>query len=441
MSSNRVRVVIVGAGFAGLYAARTLEGQEGVDVLLIDRNNYHTFTPLLYQVATCGLEAAEIAYPIRGIFRRRSNVRFLLGEVVGADAAAKQVQVQVNGSVRTEAYDYLILALGSVTHFFGSTNAAEHALELKTLDDALRVRSHILSMFERAAWANSDAERFAHTTIVVVGGGPTGLETAGAMQELYKYVLDKEFNSLSPRVILVEATDRLLAAYPERLQEAARQQLESLGVEVVLSDGVTEVGADFVRLKSGRVIPTHTLLWMAGVGAPENSLIPGMERGRSGRIAVEETLAVKGIDSVYAAGDMTLLYDEQGKLYPTLIPVAKQQGILAAKNILRHRAGVAQETFRYIDRGIMATIGRSRAVAWLFYRIQLTGTLAWVAWLGLHLIALVGVRNRLTVLLNWMWNYFTFDRSARIILPLKGRRAAQGETHSDLAGMQHRELQ
>lgn len=440
MSSNRVRVVIIGAGFAGLYAARTLEGQAGVDVLLIDRNNYHTFTPLLYQVATCGLEAEEIAYPIRGVFRRRSNVRFLLGEVIGADASARQVQVRVDGAVRTEPYDYLILAVGSVTHFFGNASAALHALQLKTLEDALRVRSHILSMFERAAWASSDAERFAYTTIVVVGGGPTGLETAGAMQELYKYVLDKEFSSLSPRVILVEATDRLLMAYPDRLQDAARHQLESLGVEVVLNDGVVEVGADFVRLKSGRTIPTHTLLWMAGVGAPENALIDGLERGRGGRIIVEPTMAVKGIDRVYAAGDMTWLPDEQGKPYPMLIPVAKQQGMLAAHNILKRRDGKEEATFRYVDRGIMATIGRSRAVAWLFYRIQLTGMLAWMAWLGLHLIALVGVRNRLNVLLNWMWNYFTFDRSARIILPIKGQGEAP-QIQDDLAVMQRRELQ
>lgn len=419
--SNRKRIIIIGAGFGGLEAARTLEGQAGLDVLLIDRNNYHTFTPLLYQVATCGLEADAITYPVRGIFRNTSNVQFLLGNVSAIDAQAKTVTVQMDDNQRVELYDTLIISAGSVNNYHHNESIQQHALELKTLDDALRMRSHILSMFERAAWANDDSARFAYTTIVVVGGGPTGIETAGAMQELYAHVLKKEYRGLIPRVILIEAADRLLAPYPERLQEAAKQQLESLGVEVVLGDAVKEATEDRVILKSGRIIATHTLVWSAGVlGSPVGALVPG-EIGKGGRLAVEPTMAVTGVTDVYAVGDMALLLNEKGALYATLIPVAKQQGALAAQNVVRKLKGQPEQAFKYRDRGIMATIGRSRAVAWLYYRVELTGFLAWLAWLGLHLVALLGGRNRLTVLMNWVWNYFTYDRTARIIIPLKAR--------------------
>lgn len=416
--NRRPRVIIIGAGFGGLYASRTLEGK-AVDVLLIDRQNYHTFTPLLYQVATAGLEPEEIGYPVRGIFRADSNVAFLMGEVTQIDTQTKTVEVTTHEQIRHEPYDYLIVAAGSVTNTFNIPSIAEHSFDLKTLSDAILLRNHILRTFETAAWAQDAAYREALTTLVVVGGGPTGLETAGALVELFRNVLRKEYpflRELTPRVVLVEATDRLLAPFPERLQQSALRQLESLGVEVMLGNPVVRTDADSIELKDGQIIPTRTLIWSAGVKASPMASLLGQPLQRAGRIAVQPTLDVAGLDSVYVVGDMAYLEDEQGQPYPMLIPVAKQQGILAAKNILRRIEGRAQQSFRYSDRGTMATIGRSRAVAWIFNRIQLTGYPAWVAWLLLHLVTLLGFRNRINVFVNWVWNYFTYDHSVRLIV-------------------------
>jgi NADH:ubiquinone reductase (H+-translocating) len=270
MATDRVpRVVIIGAGFGGLYAAKTLSNAP-VNVLLIDRHNFHTFTPLLYQVATCGLEPEEIAYPVRGIFRGQNNFTFLMGEVQGIDTQQQQVTVRTNGTTRQETYDYLIVAGGSTTNYFNMGQLERYSFELKNLDDAVNLRNHLLKQFERAEWVEDPDKCDAMLTIVVVGGGPTGLETAGAMYELYEHVLRKEYDYLKdkrPRVILVEATDRLLIPFPEDLQRSARAQLEGLGVEVVLGNPVTETGEDYVKLKDGRVIGTKTLVWAAGVKA------------------------------------------------------------------------------------------------------------------------------------------------------------------------------
>lgn len=418
---NRPRVIIIGAGFGGLYAARTLANQP-VDVLLIDRRNFHTFTPLLYQVATCGLDPSEIAYPVRTIFRGVPNVRFMLGEVVGLDYVGHVIEVKTNGAVQREAYDYLIVAAGSVTNYFGMASLEANSFGLKDLADAVVLRNHLLKQFERAAWSEDPDYRDALTTIVVVGGGPTGLETAGALCELYTYVLRKEFGqpSFTVRVILVEATDRLLAPYPESLQIAAIRQLESLGVEVMLGAVIEHVTQDGAHLRDGRFIPTRTLVWAAGVKASPICDFLDMPLQRAGRIPVMPTLEVAGRNNIYAAGDLVYLEDVQGEPYPMLIPVAKQQGVLAARNILRQLQGETQQPFAYIDRGLMATIGRRRAVAWLFYRVQLTGYFAWVTWLGAHLIWLMGFRNRFSVFFSWVWNYLTYDRSVRIILEHEG---------------------
>lgn len=421
---HRPRIVVIGAGFGGLNAVKRL-ARADVEVLLIDRENFHLFTPLLYQVATSGLEPGEIAYPVRGILRDMRHVRFLRGEVTGIAPARKTVTVRTGYGVRDERYDVLIVAAGSRTEYFGQAHIARYAFELKTLADSVLLRNHLLTCFETAAWTEDPVERAALTTMVVVGGGPTGLETAGALRELYRYVLSKEFAhqiaGLNGRVILVEMRDHLLSPYPPRLREAARRQLEEMGVEVILGQSVTDAAEDHVRLSDGRIIPTRTLVWAAGVSASPLAALLGVPLRAGGRVPVRPTLQVIGHDDIYVVGDMAYLEDERGEPYPMLIPVAKQQGMLAAQNILRQLAGQPQRPFTYTglrDRGIMATIGRSRAVAWIFYKVQVSGFIAWLAWLVLHLITLLGFRNRLNVFVNWVWNYFTYDRSVRIILEL-----------------------
>lgn len=417
MNTQQPRVIIVGAGFGGLFAARTLANKP-VDVLLIDRNNFHTFTPLLYQVATSALDPSEIAYPVRTIFRKNQNVRTLLGSVTAIDYANKALTVQVGKQALRETYDYLILATGSVPTYFGQDAFRDNALELRTLNDAVTLRNHILTLFEQATWVEDEAVRKAMTTIVVVGGGPTGLETAGAIFELYNHVLNREYlhRDLSARVVLIEMQPYLLAPYPDKLRQAALEQLRSLGVEVRLGSPVEKVAHDHVQLKDGERLGTYTLVWAAGVkGSPAAEMLD-IELKRGGRVPILPTTEVADRPTVYAVGDMSYLEDASGNPYPMVIPVAQQQGQLAAQNILAEIGGGEKRPFHYHDRGSMATIGRRRAVAWIYNKIQLRGYIAWLAWLALHLVTLLGFRNRLNVFVNWVWNYFTYDRSVRIIL-------------------------
>jgi NADH dehydrogenase len=417
--NNRHKVIVIGAGFGGLYVTRGL-ANKSVDVLLIDRNNYHTFTPLLYQVATCGLDPSEIAYPVRSIFRRNQNVRVLLGTVIEIDHENGAVVVKTNGTTRRETYDTLVIAAGSVTNFFNNTSIGQFGFGMKALPEAVELRNHVLRLFEKAAWSTDTAEREALTTLVVVGGGATGLETAGALHELYNHVVKKEYRQyeqMEARVILVEATDRLLAPYPEHLRQSALKQLQSLGVEVMLNTAVDSVGEGMVRLKDGREIHTHTLIWAAGVKASPLAEMLGVELAKGGRIPVTPELTVIGRNHIYALGDIAHLVNPQDQQpYPQVIPVAIQQGRLAAHNILRELANEPKGQFKYWDKGSMATIGRRRAVAYPFNAVQLSGWLAWVTWLVLHLVWLLGFRNRLSVFVGWVWNYFTFDRSVRLIL-------------------------
>lgn len=427
---TKPRVIVIGAGFGGLFAVRTL-AKHDLDILLIDRNNFHTFTPLLYQVATCALDPSAIAYPVRSIFRDKDNVHFMLGEVTAIDMQARQVTVQRREGISQEGYDYLIVAGGSVTNSFGQTSIQEYGFGMKDLDDALKLRHHVLRLFEQAAWMDDAHQRDVLTTIVVVGGGATGIETAGAMYELYNYVLRHEFDDrhkdLKARVILLEASDRLLAPYPERLRLSTLKQLEALGVEVWLNAAVQTVTPEQVVLRDGRVIETQTLVWSAGVKASPLAEMLGVELQRAGHVPVKPNLQLPQLDNVYVIGDMAYLTDEQGNAYPMVIQVAQQQGKLAARNILRQLRGEKTlEHFRYRDLGLMATIGRSRAVAWLFNRIQLSGFVAWLGWLFLHLITLLGFRNRISVFVNWVWNYLTYDRSVRLILD---RVDKQSKTH------------
>ncbi|MCB9419702.1 MAG: NAD(P)/FAD-dependent oxidoreductase [Ardenticatenaceae bacterium] len=412
------KVIIVGAGFGGLFAARTLANKE-VSVLLIDRNNYHTFTPLLYQVATCALDPSEIAYPVRTIFRENRNVLFLLGEVTAVHPDQQTITVQNGSLTRQESYNYLILATGSEPTYFGKDEFRQFSLDLRTLDDAVELRNHILRLFERAAWTDDKKLCAALTTIVVVGGGPTGLETAGAIYELYNHVLSLEYtqSNIKARVVLVEMQPYLLASYPDDLRQAAQQQLESLGVEVKLGQPLVKMTNNHIVLQDGTEIPTFTLVWAAGVKGSA-SLIEkmGIEVERNGRVPITPSLTLKNHPNIYAIGDMAHLNGPDERPYPMLIPIAQQQGILAAQNILADINGRPAKTFTYHDRGIMATIGRRRAVVWLYNRLPMKGYLAWLTWLALHLLTLLGFRNRLNVFVNWVWNYFTYDRSVRLIL-------------------------
>lgn len=426
------RVIIIGAGFAGLKAARDLS-KKAVEVILIDRNNYHTFTPLLYQVATSGLDPSAVAYPVRSIFADSPNVRFLMGEVTNIDTEKQAVTVQTNSNgVREEAYDFLFVAAGSKVNYFGNEGVAKNSFPLRDLDDALSIRNHVLRLFEKAAWTDDKAKRDALMTIVVVGGGPTGLETAGALYELYNGVLDKDYDKddrMNARVILVEASDKVLLPYPEKLQEAAKNQLEAIGIDVKLKTMVEEVGADYVKLSSGENIKTHTVVWSTGVVGSPIARMLGVELDKAGRIPVTDTLEVIGLKNVFAAGDIAyLIQPETNQPYPGLILVAQQEAAVVAKNILHALNGEAFEHFRYFDRGIMATIGRTRAVAWLFNKIQLSGFLAWMTWLGFHLIVLMGMRNRVQVFINWVWNYVFYDSSVRIIVEGEKRKLKEKES-------------
>lgn len=412
------RVIIIGAGFGGLYAARGLADKE-VDVLLIDRNNYHTFTPLLYQVATSGLDPSHIAYPIRTIFSKNKNIDFLMGTVSNIDYQEKNVVVKSLTETRTESYDYLVIATGTTTNFFGNTKIEQYAFGMKTLSEAVSIRNHILRILEQAAWETNPDMVQRLTTIVVVGGGATGLETSGAIYELYNLMLNREYKSapeLAAKVVLIEASDTVLSAYPEKLRNSAIRQLESLGIEVMLNTSVTDINSDHIVLSNGTQIPTATLIWAAGVRASDilNQLDVTLNRGN--RIPVNAHMQVLNRDSVYAIGDITYIEDENGNPYPQVIPVAIQQGKLAAKNVLAEIEQQPLGNFVYRDRGMMATIGRSRAVAYVYNRIPMSGWLAWVSWVILHIVWLMGFRNRLSVFISWLWNYITYDRSVRIIL-------------------------
>jgi NADH:quinone reductase (non-electrogenic) len=402
------RVVIIGCGFGGLWAAKSLR-RAPVDVTVVDRTNHHLFTPLLYQVATAGLSAPSIAAPIRHILARQRNATVLLGEANGIDVAQRAVSLEGGGQV---PYDYLVVAAGAINHYFGHDDWAPYAPALKTLDDALEIRARILTAYERAEHETDPARRAAWLTFVVVGGGATGVELAGTLAEIARHTLRGEFRHFDPRkarVVLVEGTDRVLPPYTPDLSEKARLQLERLGVTVWLGKRVTGVDADGVTM-GGERLEAKTVLWAAGVASSPLGRFLGAELDRAGRVKVAPDLSVPGHPEVLVVGDLAFVPD-----VPAIAPAAKQMGRLAALNIRRTLAGKPREKFRYRDYGQLATIGRNRAVA-MFGRLHLSGYPAWLAWLVAHIYFLINFRNRLAVLIDWAWSYWTYDRYARIIL-------------------------
>lgn len=414
--SARPRVVVIGAGFGGLNAASELAGKD-VDVLVIDRNNYHGFWPLLYQVATAGLEPEAVAYPVRAILRQHSNVSFMMAEVTGVDFAAKLVKTDTAAL----PYDYLIISAGSANNYFGNDKLAEQTYGLKDVDEAEELRSHVLANFEHAVSEQDPQLRRRLMTLVIVGGGPTGVELAGAFVELINHVLVRDYPMLDiseARVILVEAGPDVLGPFPEGLRNNALRRLNKMGVEVRTKTAVASVEGDLVTFADGSTIAASTVIWAAGVRAAHLADTLGVKQARAGRVPVEPTLTLSEHPDVFVIGDMAYLEGYKGGAYPMVAPVAMQQGKQAARNIVARTKRQPMRPFVYFDKGSMATIGRRAAVLDAF-GIRLTGYLAWMGWLLVHLMYLVGFRNRVIVLLNWAYSYFTYDRGVRLITGYK----------------------
>jgi len=412
MTDQRPQVVIVGAGFGGLAAAKALR-KAPVDVTIVDQRNHHLFQPLLYQVATAGLSPADIAAPIRAIVKDNANTAVLLDRVDGVDASIGRVRLAGGRLLR---FDWLILATGAYHSYFGRDAWAEHAPGLKTLDDATAIRRKVLLALERAENEGPGDERQALLTFVVIGGGPTGIEMAGAIAELARRSVSKDFRNITPhcsRVILIEAGERVLPSFPPALSKKARESIEGLGVEVMLGQPVNDIAADGVSV-GNRFIPAHTIIWAAGVRASPAAYWLGAECDRAGRIIVGDDLRVPGIDHVFAIGDTASCPRARGKPLPGVAPVAKQQGRHAALSIIRALEGRTVAPFRYRDYGNLATIGRHRAVI-DFGRLTMSGPGAWLLWCVAHIFFLVGFRNRFVVGASWLWNYLTFERGARLI--------------------------
>jgi NADH dehydrogenase len=404
------RVVIVGGGFGGLNAAREL-ARAPVSVTLVDRRNHHLFQPLLYQVATAALNPSDIAMPIRRILRHQKNAEVLLAEALGIDYETRQVELD-EGAV---AYDRLIVATGARHSYFGNDAWAPFAPGLKSIGDALEIRRRVLSAFELAEREADPERRNAWLTFVVVGGGPTGVELSGALCEIARHALARDFRHFDPtqaRVILLEGSDRVLPPYTPSLSERARRQLEKLGVDVRTGERVTSIDAEGVDVGSLR-ISARTVLWAAGVGGSGYGRSLGVPLDRAGRVLVQADLSIEGHPEVFVVGDLACVLQD-GKQIPAVAPAAIQQGRHAARNAIRSLRGEPTLPFRYQHKGSLATIGRSAAVADLG-KVKLWGALAWLAWLFLHLLFLVGFRNRLIVLFQWAWSFVSYDRGARLI--------------------------
>ena len=426
MTDARPRVVIVGAGFGGLACARALDGKP-VEVILIDRHNYHLFTPLLYQVATGLLNPSDIAYPLRRVFRNSPNVRVRQGSVRQVDFTSRVVRTEDS---QTIAYDFLVLATGSVDNYFGNQRLAEVSFGLKSLEDATALRNHVLTCLERADAETDLAARRALLTFVVTGGGPTGVESSGALGELMQIVAGHDFHEVSRkdvRILLLEGQDRLLGVFSPRIGRYAEKVLRSRGIEVRTHTLVTAADAQSVTLSDGTVVPTRTVIWSAGVRPNEPGSDSSLPRFGNGRLAVDGCLRIPGQSHAFAIGDMASPGQETPAL-PMLSPPAMQGGRYLAGAILEEvRTGTApNRAFKYVDKGTMATIGRNAGVARLPGGPEFTGFLGWVTWLLVHVYYLVGFRNRASAIASWAWDYLRFDRPIRIILQTRGANESAG---------------
>jgi NADH dehydrogenase len=413
---NRMRkpkVVIVGAGFAGLWAARSL-ARQWADVLLVDRNNYHTFLALLYQVAAAELEPEDIAYPVRSIFWGCPNVAFALADVKKIDLEKKSILTDG----KPIPYDCLILAAGSITHTFGVPGAESHAYYLKTLEEAVTLKNHIICCFEKAARDPDIGRRTGVLTFVIVGGGATGVEYAGALSELVHGPLARDYGAIdfrTVRIVLLEAADRLVAHMPGTVSSYTARRLAKMGVEVRLDAKVLEVTPGGVRLQDGSEIPSRTVVWTAGVRGEPLAALSGLPTGRDGRVPVLPTLQAPGHPEIYVVGDLASIRDRERPL-PMVAQVAIQSAVAAAGNIVRHIKGEPLQPFVYRDRGMMIAIGRNAAGAAIGSRTY-TGLFAWIIWLLVHLLNLIGFRNRIMVLINWAWDYLLYERAVRFVFP------------------------
>ena len=413
MNAQRLpHIVIVGAGFGGMETARRLVNAP-VQITLIDRHNYHLFQPLLYQIAIAGLLPSQIAYPLRTIFRRQKNLTFHMGEVTAIDFESRYVKM--DGSVL--AYDYLVLAIGGQTNFFGMSTVEQNSFQLKNIESAVSTRNHLLGMFEKASREVDVDRRKALLTFVVVGGGPTGVETAGALAELITHVMAKDYPQMDlkdVRVLLMEATDHLMGNYPDELRKATIDLLRSKNVEVLLNTKLSDYNGKQITLGDGTQINAHTLIWTAGVRAAELTNRLGVQQAASGRVRVETTLQLPQHPEVFILGDAAYLENGDGQPLPMLSTVAIQQGKTTADNIQRILRGQSAEPFRYRDPGLLATIGRNAAVARI-WGLSFSGFIAWLLWVFLHIYRLIGFRNRLVVLINWAWDYFFYENQVRLI--------------------------